>query len=54
MFGLLLAAVVAWVIFSVIIFPLIVMTLFAIPILFPYILGAVVLYIVWKLIRGKR
>ncbi len=51
---LLLAAVVGWIIFSLVIFPVVVMTAFAIPILFPYIVGAVALYIVWKLIRGKR
>jgi hypothetical protein len=39
--------------FCVVIFPATVMLLFALPYIYPYILGAVALYFVWKLLRKK-
>ena len=53
MINVLIFAVVAWIIIAVIIFPLLVMTMFAMSVLWPYLLGAAVLYYVWKYIRGR-
>lgn len=50
---LLLAALVAWIIFSLVIFPVTVMFIFALPYIFPYILGAVAIYFAWKFLKGR-
>lgn len=50
---LILVAVIAWVIFAVVIFPLMVMTAFALPYILPYLLGVVALYMLLKYIRRR-
>jgi uncharacterized membrane protein YeaQ/YmgE (transglycosylase-associated protein family) len=52
-FSAILLLIVAYIIFAVIIFPLLIMTIFAFGSLFPYIIGAVVLYIVWKFVKKR-
>jgi hypothetical protein len=47
------AFILAYIIFAVIIFPLLVMTLFALPIIFPYLLGAAALYLLWKFVKKR-
>jgi len=49
----LLFAVLAWIIFAVVIFPLLVMFIFAIPIILPYVLGAAALYLLWKFVKKR-
>ena len=54
-FAALLILIVVYVIFAVVLFPLLVMSIFAIGALgalFPYIIGAVALYILWKIVKG--
>jgi len=53
-FSAILLLIVAYIIFAVIIFPLLIMTIFAFGSLFPYIIGAVVLYIIWKLWKKRK
>jgi hypothetical protein len=50
---LLIALLVGYIIFAVIIFPLLVMTIFALPIIFPYLLGAAALYLLWKFVKKR-
>lgn len=53
MINVLLIAVLAYIVFAVVIFPLVVMLAFAIGALWPYILGVAVFYIIWKLTSEK-
>jgi uncharacterized membrane protein YeaQ/YmgE (transglycosylase-associated protein family) len=50
---LLIGLLVAWIVFSLVVFPLLVMTIFAVGALFPYIIGAVALYLLWKFLKKR-
>ncbi len=54
-FTALLILIVVYIIFAVVLFPLLVMSIFvigALGALFPYIIGAVALYILWKVFKA--
>jgi hypothetical protein len=53
MAGLLIAFIIVYFIFAIIIFPLLVMSIFAVSVLFPYIIGAVALYLLWKFVKKR-
>jgi hypothetical protein len=55
-FSAILLLIIVYIIFAVIIFPLLVMTIFAfgaLGALFPYIVGAVALYLLWKIVKKR-
>jgi hypothetical protein len=53
MFDAILFIVIGSIIFAVVIFPLFLMSIFAVSVLFPYIIGAVGLYLLWKIVKKR-